>query len=171
MNEQRPWYREPLVWLLISFPLIAVVAGIATYIIADRTRDGLVVDDYYKKGKEINLSLARDRAAIRLGLSGQVRIDANAGQVVVELAASSGVRLPDSVTLNWLHATRSGFDRIQELRRGQDGKYRAELPELAPGHWYAQLEAQDWRVQGSVRVPAEIRFDLRPSPTADVPAD
>jgi len=166
MIEHRPWYGEPLVWLLIAFPLTAVIAGTATYVIADRTRDGLVVDDYYKKGKEINLSLARDQAAARLGLTAQLQLDATAQQVVVELSARDNARLPDRVTLQWLHATRSGFDRAQELARGQDNRYRAAFPELAPGHWYVQLEAQDWRLQGSLHAPAETRIDFKPSEIA-----
>ena len=171
MQDIRPWYREPLVWLVIAFPFIAVVAGIATYIIADRTEDGLVVDDYYKKGKEINKSLARDYAATRLGLHGGLRLDAKAQQVVVILAADRRDALPPVVTLRWLHGTRSGFDRNQELQRQSNGDYRADYPELAPGHWYVQLEAQDWRLQGSLHAPGETRLDLRPAQTASPPAE
>jgi len=162
MPQERPWYREPLVWMLIAFPLTAVVAGIATYIIADRTRDGLVVDDYYKQGKEINLSLARDHAAQQLGLKGEVVLAPGSQQVQLSLEAKPGSVLPSVVSLRWLHGTRSGFDRTQQLRRQPDGRYRADLPELAPGHWYVQLEAQDWRLQGSLRVPAEMRVALTP---------
>ena len=59
MNASRAWYREPLVWLLISFPLTAVIAGFFTLYLAIISSDGLVVDDYYHRGKEINKSLAR----------------------------------------------------------------------------------------------------------------
>ncbi len=166
MSEIRPWYREPLVWLLIAFPLAAVIGGIATWIIAARTHDGLVVDDYYKRGKEINMSLARDQAAAQLGLRGELRLDAASHMVVVILTARNTQTLPDVVTLRWLHATRGGLDLSQELRRQQDGGYRADFPELPPGHWYAQLEAQDWRLQGSLRVPAETRLDLKPGDVA-----
>lgn len=171
MTDIRPWYREPLVWLLISFPLTAVIAGIATYIIADRTKDGLVVDDYYKKGKEINKSLARDDAAARLGLHGGLRLDANGRQVVVTLTADRRDALPPAITLRWLHGTRSGFDRHQELQRQPNGDYRTDYPELAPGHWYVQIEAQDWRLQGSLHAPAETGLELRPAPTAGAPAE
>jgi len=163
VSDQRPWYREPMVWMIIAFPLTAVIAGIATYIIADRTRDGLVVDDYYKKGKEINLSLARDHAAVRHGLSGRVRLDR--GQLVLKLAARPGFELPDTVSFSWLHATRSGFDRTLSLSRDRTGNYRSEVPDLAPGHWYLQIEAQDWRLQGSLRLPQDTAVELRPSRT------
>lgn len=161
MHEARPWYREPLVWLLIAFPLAAVLGGIATYVIADRTKDGLVVDDYYKKGKEINKSLARDQAAAQLGLHGGLRLDAASGRVAVELTARPGASLPQLITLRWLHATRGGLDRTQELVQARPGHYEAGFPELAPGRWYAQIEDADWRLQGSLHVPGETRLELR----------
>jgi hypothetical protein len=157
----RPWYREPLVWLVIAFPLTAVIAGLTTLYIANRTHDGLVVDDYYQKGKEINKSLARDQAAARHGLSARLQLDANHQQVVAHLAGRN-TAVPGLVTLRWLHATRAGQDRTQELVRAADGSFRAAFPELVPGHWYVHLEAQDWRLQGSLHVPAETRLVLAP---------
>ena len=62
MSEKKPWYAEPWVWLMISFPLAAVIGGMITIYLAVLTSDGLVVDDYYKRGKAINVDLARDRA-------------------------------------------------------------------------------------------------------------
>jgi hypothetical protein len=161
MTDIRPWYREPLVWLIIAFPLTAVIGGIATYIIADRTKDGLVVDDYYKQGKEINRTLARDVAAAQLGLHGALTLDASAHAVVLHLQAKSAQSLPPAITLRWLHATRAGLDLSQTLQRQKDGRYRAVFPVLNPGHWYVQLEAQDWRLQGSLRVPVETVVELR----------
>lgn len=162
MSAIRAWYREPLVWLIITFPLTAVIAGFFTLYLAIISKDGLVVDDYYQKGKEINMSLARDRAAARHGLHADVHLDAAKQAVVVRLGAASGRPLPDRLELRWLHATRAGFDRKQMLMRSPDGRYRGAFPELAPGHWYVQIEAQDWRLQGSLRVPAEARLDLKP---------
>ena len=163
MADIRPWYREPLVWLIIAFPLAAVIGGIATYIIADRTQDGLVVDDYYKQGKEINLALARDTAAARLGLHGTLALDVARHAVILRLNASTLQALPPEISLRWLHATRAGLDRRQTLQILKDGQYSAEYPVLGTGHWYVQLEAQDWRLQGSLRVPDETVVEFRAS--------
>jgi len=170
MNAIRVWYREPLVWLIISFPLIAVIAGFFTLYLAIKSKDGLVVDDYYQKGKEINMSLARDRSAAQHGLRAGVQLDAAKQQVVVQLTIANGQSLPDMLSIRWLHATRAGFDRTQMLSRSPDGSYRSAFPELAPGHWYVQIEAQDWRLQGSLHIPGDVRLELVPSPTAAVPA-
>lgn len=166
LNLTRAWYREPLVWLLISFPLIAVIAGFFTLYLAVISKDGLVVDDYYQRGKEINMSLARDRAAARHGLHASVTLDATKQEVVVQLSANRGGTLPKELNVRWLHATRAGFDRTQSLARSADGSYRSAFPELAPGHWYVQVEAEDWRLQGSLRIPADSRLDLNPAETA-----
>jgi len=171
MNTIRPWYREPLVWLIIAFPLSAVIAGFFTLYLAIISRDGLVVDDYYQKGKEINRSLARDHAAAQHRLRAGVQLDAAKQQVVVHLSAARDRALPDRVDLRWLHATRAGFDQKQMLVRSPDGAYRGAFSGLAPGHWYVQIEAQDWRLQGSLHIPGEVRLDISPLPTAGYPAD
>jgi hypothetical protein len=61
-HDTKPWHRQPWVWLLIALPMSAVIGGMVTLYIAVTTSDGLVVDDYYRRGKAINLDLARDRA-------------------------------------------------------------------------------------------------------------
>jgi hypothetical protein len=170
MTEIRPWYKEALVWLLVAFPLIAVIAGLWTLYIAYKTRDGLVVDDYYQQGKEINKSFARDHAAARLGLHAYLKLDAQGRKVSITLSSKDPASLPGSITLRWLHATRAGFDHTQTLARGQDGRYHADYPDLALGHWYVQIEAQDWRLQGTLHVPGALQIELAPSLTAGPPA-
>lgn len=39
-----PWWRVPMVWLVIGGPALVVVAAIATAVIAIRTADTLVTD-------------------------------------------------------------------------------------------------------------------------------
>lgn len=156
MSENRPWYREPFVWLIIGLPLTAVVAGLSTVYIAVVTRDGMVTDDYYEHGLEINQSLDRDRAAARLGLKAQLHMDAATGSVVVRFVETApGTALPGTISLNWMHATRAGHDQSQQLVLARDGAYRAPIPALVPGHWYVRIEAQDWRLQGSMHMPED----------------
>lgn len=168
-TETRPWFREPMVWLVIALPLSAVVMGISMYYLAWKTRDGLVVDDYYQKGKEINQLLERDRRAADLGLNGRLALDAVTQTVQVEITSTKAA-LPSKIGLRWLHGTRAGFDHTQELAMQSSGHYRAALPVLPPGHWYVQVEAQDWRLQGSLHAPGEFRLDLKPSRRQATPA-
>lgn len=161
-DSPRRWYREPMVWLVIAIPLAAVIGGVVMLTLAIRTDDGLVADDYYHRGKEINRVLARDQAAARAGLAGGVALDAGAQQLVLSLNARDPKHVPAQVELQFLHATRSGFDRTLLMARGADGAYRAGLPVLAPGHWHVQVSTPQWRLVGSLQVPGKGRVDLRP---------
>ena len=53
-----PWYRFPLVWMVIGGPGVVVVASFVTLWLAIATPDPVVDQDYYRKGVEINRTLA-----------------------------------------------------------------------------------------------------------------
>ncbi|MGA0570678.1 FixH family protein [Variovorax sp. VNK109] len=53
-----PWWKFGHVWLVISGPAIVVVAGLVTAWIALSSPDPVVDADYYRKGIEINRTLA-----------------------------------------------------------------------------------------------------------------
>ena len=56
-----PWYRHPWPWLLMLGPFVVVVAGLLTAYIAFKSNDGLVDDDYYRKGLAVNRSPSASR--------------------------------------------------------------------------------------------------------------
>lgn len=61
-NEQgQPWWRYGHVWLVIAGPLVVVCAGIATVVIALRSPDPVLAQDYYKRGLEINKTLEKQQ--------------------------------------------------------------------------------------------------------------
>jgi hypothetical protein len=68
MNKDRtdapsPWWKHGLVWLVISGPATVAVACAVTAWIAWSHVDPVVATDYYRRGMEINKTLAaRDRA-------------------------------------------------------------------------------------------------------------
>jgi hypothetical protein len=62
MSAAKPWYREPWPWLLMAGPAAVIVAGGITTWIAFATFDGLVVEDYYRRGLNINATLACEQA-------------------------------------------------------------------------------------------------------------
>jgi hypothetical protein len=164
MPTRTPWYREPMVWLVIALPLTAVIGGFVTLALAIKSDDGLVVDDYYRRGKEINLVLERDRAAQAHGLRGRANFDAERRVIRITLAARDAQVLPAQIELDLWHATRRGVDRQLRLVRQVDGVYVAPLsPQLAQGHWYVQLSADDWRLLGSVFVPGAAEIDVWPA--------
>ncbi|WP_119156661.1 FixH family protein [Caldimonas tepidiphila] len=58
-----PWWREPMMWLVLGGPSLVIVAGVATTVIAIRQPDPVVAEDYYRRGLEINKTLAERQAA------------------------------------------------------------------------------------------------------------
>jgi len=57
-SASQPWWKFGHVWLVIAGPAVVVVASIATLILAIRIPDPVVTEDYYRKGLEINKTLA-----------------------------------------------------------------------------------------------------------------
>jgi hypothetical protein len=57
-----PWWKHGHVWLLIAGPATVVLAGIATIAIAVQRPDPVVEADYYRRGIEINKTLAAEKA-------------------------------------------------------------------------------------------------------------
>lgn len=147
-RRQGQWYREPLVWLVILIPTSSVVMGAVMLGLAISSYDGLVVDDYYKRGLEINRSLERDRLAERLALGAEIVFDG--GRIEVDLRGRDGLRYPDHLNLRLFHATRSGLDRHLVLDPRGARRYAAPRPELAAGRWYVQLDADGWRLTGAL---------------------
>ncbi|MGD8999496.1 MAG: FixH family protein [Granulosicoccaceae bacterium] len=155
LSASKPWYRVPFVWMLIAIPMSAVVGGIITIILAVKTDDGLVKDDYYTYGKQINRVLARDHAATAIGLHSAIRFDIEANTATVNLTSRHNAALPEHVNMELLHATRAGYDRILTLQRTPAGNYFGLLPELAEGHWLVQLSTDEWRLSGDLYLPGD----------------
>jgi hypothetical protein len=53
-----PWWKFPLVWMVIAGPAAVVLAAFASLWLAMRTPDPVVAQDYYRRGIEINRTLA-----------------------------------------------------------------------------------------------------------------
>lgn len=149
--KSRKWYREPMVWLVLMIPAAAVVMGAVMLTLAISTYDGLVVDDYYKRGLQINRSIERDASAQAYGLASIVRLGESGGVIEASLDGDASFEAPEMVNLRLYHATRPGLDLHLMLRRIAPGRYLASRPELAPGRWYAQLDAEGWRLKGELQ--------------------
>jgi hypothetical protein len=157
----RAWYRQPMVWLIIAIPASSVVMGVVMLWLAIASYDGLVADDYYKRGMQINRVLDRERAAERSGLSAQ--LDFKPGVVILDLhAVAEGFRMPPTLNLDLSYATRAGRDQRLLLVRSVAGDYRAPSPALGVGRYYVQASGEQWRITGVLDVPGSLRTRLAP---------
>lgn len=152
-SADKPWHREPYVWLLIAFPLAAVIAGIITIILAVRSDDGLVVDDYYKKGLEINRTLERDRLALDYELDARVQYALGDKQIRLIISAKNNFSFPDKLKARFLNATRPGVDQEIILTKYDNNTYLGSNPELVKGKWHLLIEADDWRLLEVLNIP------------------
>ena len=155
-SRSAPWYREPLVWMVLVIPAAAIIAGMVMLVLANATWDGLVADDYYQRGMQINRSLARDAEAARLGLEAAVSFPAP-GLVEARVAGKDGVAATpdgDRLNLRFARAARTGADIAVVMTRDAGGVWQGVLPALPPGKWYVEIGNEQWRLTAPVRIPA-----------------
>lgn len=156
-SPARPWYREPWPWILMAAPASAVAGGAVTLWLAVSTSDGLVADDYYKRGLAINQVLHREQAAERL----QVALRMEPESAVLTARLEGRAPRPEALFVQLAHATRAGNDVRLRLAHAGGGVYRSALPARAPGHWRVIVEDPrgEWRVSGDWSGAAQP-FDL-----------
>lgn len=61
-SDSKPWWQYGHVWLIISGPAVVIVAGFVTLVIAIRVPDPVLAEDYYRRGLDINKTLAAEKA-------------------------------------------------------------------------------------------------------------
>lgn len=140
-----PWYRQLWPWLLIAGPAIAVAGGLFTAWLAIVSDDGMIADDYYKRGLLINRDLERVRRADEMKLGAVVEV-APDGAVRVTLAGMDANAMPSTVRVRFAHATRAGMDRAATLARDPDGRYAGSVAPAPPGRWLVTVETDAWRL-------------------------
>ena len=150
--------------MVLAIPAAAVLAGAVMLVLANTTWDGLVADDYYQRGMQINRSLARDAEAGRLGLEAVVSFPAP-GVVEARLSSVDGDAFSAAASPRLgLRFTRAG--RAGGGRRGFDGSegYRRNLARRhprAPGRQVVRGTRQRALAAGGRSVDAGFRGDAR----------
>lgn len=150
-----PWYREPWPWILMAGPFIVVIAGIYTAWLAITSSDGLVTEDYYRKGLAVSQTLASSARARALGLTAGLTMTAESATLRLTARAGADFAPPASVRVSLSHPTRAGLDQVAVLTRDGD-RYAGKLHLPASGHWLLLIEddeAKSWRLMGSVMLP------------------
>jgi uncharacterized protein len=156
------WYREPWPWLLMAGPLAVILAGIVTVYLAIVSNDGLVADDYYKRGLAINQTLSRDAEARKMNYRARVEFSGAFSRVQVTFA--DALPADELLVLRAAHAGRPALDRLVPLAAQGERRYGAAFLPLTPGHWQITLEdtGRRWRLTGEVAAPARAVADLAP---------
>jgi len=149
-----------MVWLAISIPLSAVIYGIFFLTVSITSFDGMVVDDYYKVGKQINRELKRDKAAQAHGIRAQVMVDDES--LTVFIASDDSYTPPPALEINFFYSTRADRDKETFVEQVSPGIYKGAMPKLEIGRWNVQIASDDWRLLGSLRAPDETKVIISP---------
>ena len=141
-----PWYKHRWPWILMAGPATVVVAGIVTTVLAVRTSDGLVADDYYRQGLGINKVMDRDARARSLGVAASVQFNEPATRARVILTGPAAA----SLKLALVHPTRAGEDQAVVLAARGNGVYEGAIAAPRSPTLLVQLEDAEgrWRLTG-----------------------
>ncbi len=149
-NTKKPhWSKNPIVWLIIFFPSVAVIAGMNLLYLAIESDDGLVDSDYYKQGLGVNKTISADLNAIQKNISGLISINSETGAIQARFSNEIKTTLKKSVNFKLVHRTIPGFDQKIILNQVDDtmlytGKIKP-LPQTG-GRWRWEIKQDDWRV-------------------------
>jgi hypothetical protein len=151
----RPWYREPWPWILMAGPAATVAASAVTVWLAVSSADGLVADDYYRRGLAINQDIRRDQAVRELGITADAEARDGVLRVRLIFSRQPPAADPESLLALLAHATRAGYDQRLRLARIAPGLYEGALPALPAGRWRLTLEdpRREWRLTPTLTLP------------------
>ena len=160
INENTPWYKQWMVWMVITPPFAAVVAGVITINLAIMSDDGLVVDDYYKQGLGINQTLQRDQLAREMKIEADLFVEST----LLKMRINGDVD-DENLILSFVHPTQGQRDIIVDMVRFANNSYQAELDNRLTGNWNLLIEPKDksWRVLGRINLPKENMSKLMPN--------
>lgn len=161
------WYREPWAWLVFILPFTAVVAGVLTYIIANTKSDSLVVGDYYKTGKAINIQVAKVKQAQKLGIRFALQLPKN--KLVIK---PTGIEKTfPLLNISFFHPTLENKDFHLALTPDGNGYFRHDFEQNMSGKWKITITPFDgasdtsWKIQDTISLPQSNFINIIPDPT------
>ncbi|WP_299018684.1 FixH family protein [uncultured Photobacterium sp.] len=155
----KPWYKQFWPWFVFAIPAISIVYSLTAVYIFSQNHVDLVAEDYYKKGKAINLDLSRLRVADALNLKAAVKVTEQ--NILVNFDKGDLKNFPN-LRVTFTHRTLSNKDFTQMVSADLSGAYRFQSPDMLEGPWFVELEPfdGDWMLQGQVNLPTSDPISL-----------
>jgi uncharacterized protein len=158
--SDRPFRANPVFWIMWLLPASAVVAGLATLVIALRSADRPLPANYHWEGERLDRDFALASNAALHGI--EVTFERNAGSGECSAILRNAPDDPAALNILFASGTDAGLDRVILLRRSELGKYRGACAPLAAGRWRVALEdsAGAWAIRTQVNgtpAPLELR--------------
>lgn len=149
------WYKQFWPWFLIILPGTVVIASIITVVIAFKSADTLVADNYYKEGMAINKTVSDLNAAKTINLHGTLNFTGNS----LNLSITGNHSVEDQqLLILFSHPLDNLQDQAVHLQKTANGEYTGKLPTLSAGKWYIAVQslesATPWRINLTGFLPA-----------------
>jgi hypothetical protein len=148
---------NPVLWIVIALPLIAVAASLTSLELAVTRGDAELPASYHWEGDALERDQQQLSAAAQRGISATLAVDAVAQRCIVDLHGAA----PPALLLTLTHPTEQGADRhVRLLPLG--AVYAANCAALPGAHWWVQLadDQGQWllraRVLGALHSPVVL---------------
>ena len=166
MTMRKP--ANPVLWLVIVLPLLAIAGGLASLALAFVGGDRELPRIYHWEGAGLDRDQQREALATQRHISATIEFDYVAQRCTIALRGAA----PAALRLTVTHPTDSGADRAVSLER-HGPVYSAPCTALPAAHWWLELadDQRQWllrgRLQGELRRPlildgTSLRAEARP---------
>ena len=156
---EKPWYKQFWPWFILSLTVGVSILTLVRVAILTNHSVHLVTEDYYKKGKGINVDISRINVAKELGLDASVRAEGDT--VVIQFNKGQLEHYP-AITAMFAHRTLPDHDFSRLITSDARGTYRFKLDTELQGPWFIELTPHDeeWLIQGRVEFPTSSSVQL-----------
>jgi hypothetical protein len=145
-HDERPAWRNPMVWLVWGIPAASIVAGVGLVIVAMRQPNDAITDKVRRTAQIQVEDLGPDEVARRQALRAVLRVDDGA---IEALPAAGEFDRSHALVATLRHPARAAQDRRVELAPTEAG-WRAQADVDLSHDWNVELAAADgrWRLTG-----------------------
>jgi hypothetical protein len=159
--KERPWYREPMVWLVFTLPLLTIPAGLATWwIAAHGSGSNASADDQARRIGQMQFAdLGPDLEAARRGLAARATVQADRSRIELAIDGDAG----GTLALELQHPADPARDQRVVLETLGGGRWVAQVAPLGTEAWNLRLvSSAGWRLSGRLERGA-ADFALQPA--------
>ena len=162
----KPWYKYPMLWLVIGIPMLSVFGGVCFIYLANHFPNDVVKDNYYKDGLAINQQFAQDERAKALGLTATVSIDNSSAIMQVTLSTTD----QPYIRFSMFHSTDRDQDVLGAMAKSPtlSNTYVFAFEQLPKGRWFIEIKGDNgqatdnWRLRGRLMLPLAGNVSLSP---------
>ncbi|WP_105213554.1 FixH family protein [Pseudoalteromonas sp. T1lg22] len=157
-----PWYKQFWPWFLLFFPLTTIIACIGLITMAVGNGPDMVVDDYYKKGKAINLELTKFDKAKALYLHGDLQFTDERISFAFTKGDDSKVA---ALNIGLYHRTLSDKDVSFRLTQNAHGQFTTLLDKpIEQGAYTVFITPFDdsWKLKENIQLPQADTIKVSP---------